>query len=277
MPHLEERFQTDDGLQLCEYHWLPEGDPSAVVVLVHGFTEHCGRYAELAQQLTRHGYAVYATDLRGHGKSEGEPAFVHSFDEYLADLDLAVDRARMRLPDKPLFLLGHSLGGALVVLLAIRRARDFHGLVASAGSFRVGGQVFPILRRIAVLVSRLLPRLRMVRMGARMLSRDPKVIDDFKNDPLVFHGRFPVRAGAEILRAARQVQSQMESVQVPLLILHGTGDRVTSVEGSRQLYARAASTDKTLKLYEGLYHDLFHEPEKEQVTSDVIRWFNTRR
>ena len=114
-------------------------------------------------------------------------------------------------------------------------------------------------------------------MGSSSVSRDPEAVAQFKSDPLVFHDRFPVRTGAEILNAARSIQEEILQVRLPLLILHGTGDRVASAEGSRKLHLRAASHDKTLHLYEGLYHELLSEPEREQVVDDLVRWLNSRR
>ena len=276
MPHHEDRFETPDGLRLHERCWLPAGDPVAVVIVVHGLTEHSGRYAGLAGALNGHGYAVYAADLRGHGRSEGSPTFIRAFDEHLADLELLVDRVRSRQPGKPLFLLGHSMGGAIVALWAITRQPEVGGLVLSAPPVRVSGNIFPILRHLAGIFSRLAPRLRITRLGSGMLSRDPEVVAQFQGDPLVFHGRFPVRTGAEILRAGQRIEAHMEDLHCPLLLLHGSGDVVTDPAGSEDLFTRARSHDKTLKLYPGLYHDLLHEPEKEEVTADIVEWLDAR-
>lgn len=277
MPHDEGHFRTPDGLSLYEQRWLPAGESRAVVLLVHGFTEHSGRYARVAGELNRQGYAVYAMDLRGHGKSEGDRVFVRTFDDYLADLDQFLGRVRQRESDKPLFLFGHSMGGTIVGLYAARRQPQVNGVVLSAPAAVVGKGVFPILRRLATLFGHLLPRMRVVRMGSSFVSRDPEVVAQFKSDPLVFHDRFPVRTGAEILHAARSIQEEILQVRLPLLILHGTGDRVASAEGSRKLHLRAASHDKTLHLYEGLFHELLSEPEREQVVDDLVRWLNGRR
>ncbi len=280
MSYHEERFTTPDGLSVYGQRWLPEPPAGAVVVLVHGFVEHSGRYAPLAEDLNRQGYAVYAMDLRGHGRSEGPRCFVRRFDQYLEDLDLFLDRVAAAEPDKPLFLLGHSMGGLIVARWAISRpARqaDLRGLILSGPALRVGRGLFPLLRHLAWIASLLAPRLPVVRLGGRRISRDPAVVEDFRRDPLVFHDRFPVRMGAEILAAMRSVGRSMEALHWPLLILHGTGDCVCDVEGSRQLHRRAGSTDKTLRLYAGLYHDLVHEPERAEVLADVLTWLDARR
>ena len=277
MQHDAKHFQGHDGLSLYELSWRPDEDSTAVVVLVHGFIEHSGRYARVAENLVRHGYAVYAMDLRGHGRSEGERVLVASFDEFLADLDVLLESVRRREPDKPLFLFGHSMGGTIVARFAATRQPQVRGLVLSAPAARVGRRVFPILRRLALLVSRWFPRLRIVGLGHRWVSRDPAVIADFSNDPLVFHGRFPVRIGAEILAAAQQMLDSAEAVRTPLLILQGTGDRIVDPNGSRQFHERAAAKDKTLRMYDGLYHELLSEPERDQVMADLIAWLNARR
>jgi alpha-beta hydrolase superfamily lysophospholipase len=193
-------------------------------------------------------------------------------------------------PGKPLFVFGYSMGGTIGLLWAIRRlaggdgqeagkmpALPVRGLIVVGPGIRIGPGVFPIMRRLVWLVSRVFPRLRLVRLRGGGISRDPLVVAGFQNDPLVFHGRIPVRTGAEILRAADRVTGELESVRLPLLILHGTVDRVCDCEGSRQLYLRAASTDKTLRLYDGLYHEILSEPERRQVLDDLLNWLDARR
>ncbi|HYW80361.1 MAG TPA: alpha/beta hydrolase, partial [Thermoguttaceae bacterium] len=199
MAHHEDHFNGHDGLKLYEQCWLPESEPEAVVVAIHGFLEHSGRHSRLAGVLNDEGYAVYAMDMRGHGRSEGEPVFVEQFDDYLADLDVFVDRVRRRHPEKPLLLFGHSMGGTIVGLYAATRLPQIQGIALSAPAAMVGNRVFPLLRKAASFFSRWLPRLRIVSLDGRGISRDPQVVADFRNDPLVFHGRFPVRTGAEIL------------------------------------------------------------------------------
>jgi alpha-beta hydrolase superfamily lysophospholipase len=276
MSHFEDRFHTRDGLELYESRWMPDREPRAAVVFLHGFTEHSDRYRELFETLSRRGYAVWAIDLRGHGKSQGRRVYVRSFDQYLDDLELLVARVRRSLAQQPLFLMGHSMGGAIVLLSAMERTPEVAGVVASAPPVKVGGAVFPLLRHLAWAAGRFFPRLRVVAMGSSMLSRDPDVVEAFRNDPLVYHDRFPVRTGNEVLRAGRRIRRGMDGLRTPLLILHGTGDVITNPAGSRRLFAEAASADKTQKIYEGAYHDLFHEPEKNRITAEVIQWLDAR-
>jgi acylglycerol lipase len=274
MSHHEDRVATADGLTLYEHWWLPDGEPRAAVVVVHGINEHSGRYARLAGDLNGHDYAVYTMDLRGHGRSEGERALIRSFDRYLDDVGQLVERVAARQPGKPLFIFGHSMGGAIVALLAITRPPKVRGIVLSSPAILIAGNVFPVLRRLASLVSRVWPTLRITRLGCRFISHDQAVVEAFRNDPLVFHGRFPVCTGAEILRAAQRIQSDARQFALPLLVLHGTGDLVTDPAGSRLLVARAGSTDKTLRLYTGLYHEVLSEPERAEVVADLLAWLD---
>ena len=273
---IEDSFPACDGLPLFERRWQPAGEPRAEVLLVHGFVEHGGRHAATAASLTRRCYAVSVMDLRGHGKSAGARCFVSSFDEYVNDLDAHYDRVVCRAKGKPVFVLGHSLGGLIAVLWTIRRQPKSSGLILSGPALQVRPQLFPWLRHLARAGSTLFPRLRLVRMGGRKISRDPAIVAQFRDDPLVFHGRFPVRTGAEILRAGRLVRAQFEQVRAPLLILHGAADRVADVEASQALFQRAEATDKTLCLYPELYHEVLNEPEKERVLADLVQWLDRR-
>jgi len=272
----ELEFRTTSGQPIFYRRCRSAAAPRATVVVVHGLCEHGGRYVELADQLCRAGYAVFLPDLRGHGRSPGPRALVLALDEYLDDLQEFLAAVRRQEPAGPLFLLGHSMGGAIAARLVQTRTVALDGLILSAPAARVADTVFPWLRRIAGFISRFFPRLRVVRIGSRGLSRDPAVAEDFRRDPLVFHDRFPVRTGTEILRAAAAVREEAARIRVPLMVLHGTGDFVTDPEGSRMLWAQAATADKTLKLYAGLYHDLVHEPERAAVVADVLDWLAAR-
>ena len=273
----EADFATSDGLRLLERRWQSPQPTRGEVAIVHGFTEHSGRYFAFAERLAAAGFNVAAFDLRGHGRSEGLRCLVRRFDEYLADLDLFIQLVDKRANGKPIWLFGHSLGGLIAVLWCITRQPKLAGLVLSGPALQVRSDLFPWLQRLADVGSLIVPRLRLTRMGSRFISRDPAVIEAFRNDPLVFHGRFPVCSGAEILRAGRIAMSLLERVRLPLLILHGTADRVADVAASQELDRRAESSDKTLRLYPGLYHEVLNEPERKQVLADVLAWLDERK
>jgi alpha-beta hydrolase superfamily lysophospholipase len=273
---IEEIFPAADGTPLFERRWLPAAAQRGEVIIVHGFIEHGGRYQPTAEALAARGFAVSVTDLRGHGRSGSARCWVRSFDEYLNDLDCVVDRAQRRADDKPLFLFGHSLGGLIALLWCVERQPTLHGLILSGPALELPDRLFPWLRHVAKIISALFPRLRLVRMGGRNISRDEAVVKQFHGDPLVFHGRFPARTGAEILRAADVVQRRFNEVRVPLLILHGSADRVATVAASFALYEQAQTDDRLLLVYDGLYHEVLNEPERERVLSDMIEWLEER-
>ncbi len=274
MKRQEGTFQAADRRSLFRQAWLPESTPRATVLVIHGFGEHSGRHAGHAAKLSDRGYAVHAFDLRGHGRSDGARVYVDRFDQYVDDFDRFFRIVREETPGGPMFVFGHSMGGSIAALWAIDRQPVTAGLVLSAPALHVATEVFPVLRRLAALVGRWLPRLRLVRLGCRTLSRDQAVVEAFRADPLVFHGRFPARTGAEILRGGREVLRRAAALRAPLLILQGTADRVVDPGGAEVLNACAGSADKTLCQYEGLYHEVLSEPERDQVLADLIAWLD---
>ncbi len=273
--HSTGTYESDDGLRLFEQGWSPAGTPKAVVAIVHGYGEHSCRYVHVAEELTRNGYAVSTFDLRGHGQSQGDPrTFVRSFDEHLDDLEHFLSRVRERHPGRPLFLFGHSMGGTISTLFAIARQPEIRGLLLSGASLKLSDKYSPSLITLAKIISFVFPKLRLLKLDASAVSRDPEVVRDYVRDPLVYHGGIPARTGAEMNRAMELIRQRMEALEVPLLIMHGTGDLLADPEGSRQLYDRAESGDKDLRLYEGLYHEILNEPEKAQVLADMVEWLD---
>ena len=273
--HSTGAYESDDGLRLFEQGWSPAGSPKAVVAIVHGYGEHSARYVHLAEELTRNGYAVSTFDLRGHGQSQGDPrTFVRSFEEHLDDLEDFLSRVRERHPGRPLFLFGHSMGGTISTLFAIARQPEIRGLLLSGASLKLSDKYSPSLITLAKIISALFPKLPLLKLDASAVSRDPEVVRDYVRDPLVHHGGIPARTGAEMNRAMELIRQRMEALEVPLLIMHGTGDLLADPEGSRQLYDRSQSADKDLRLYEGLYHEILNEPEKAQVLADMVEWLD---
>ncbi len=257
------------GASLFTQWWLPDGELRAVVAIVHGYAEHSGRYAQTAADLVARGYAVEAVDLRGHGRSSGGRVQVESYEDYLNDVDAFLERVRAVHGGKRLFLLGHSMGGGVVTSYIIDRKPALDGVILS-GAAMLARREEPPAGGPPPAPPRSGP------LPAGTISRDPAVVAAYENDPLVYRGAPPDRSGVVWGDAYRRVQEGMAGIAYPLLILHGTDDKLVPFRGSVQLNETACSADKTLKLYEGLYHEVLNEPERDQVVSDVVAWLDAR-
>ena len=273
--HREGCVRSVDGTELLEQAWAPE-EPLAVVCLVHGYAEHSGRYEWPARFLARAGLAVQALDLRGHGRSEGRRCYVSDFHDYLSDVDAVLRRAAQSWSGLSVFLMGHSLGGLISTCFAIERDTGLAGLVLSAPSVMLGSDFPPLKARLAELMGRMLPTFPTVRFPSESLSRDPDVVRGYREDRLVYQGRTPARTASEIIRAIRAVQERMHCIEMPLLVMHGSEDQIADIEGSRRLHEGIGSKDKTLSVYDGLYHEIMNEPEKSTVLGDVSDWMLAR-
>lgn len=272
--HRSGSFTTSDGVRLFEQSWQPAGGGKAVLVIMHGLKDHSSRYAALAEELVARGYAVHAFDLRGHGYSEGRRVWVDSFAQFVSDLDLFVQRVREREPGKPLFVFGHSMGGAIATTFVLDRKPAISGLVLSGAALQVTTDVTPFKLKATRWLGHSNPRLAVFKLPDEDFSRDAKMVAELRSDPAVYHGAGPARIAAEVLGAIENIQQHMEELTVPLLALHGTADKLTNPDGSKALVGRARATDKTLKLYPGVYHDLLHEPEQAQVRADIEAWLD---
>lgn len=275
MQHDAGTLRTDDGLTLATRRWMPHARPKAAVVIVHGIGEHSGRYAHVAAHLMLHDYAVYAFDLRGHGRSEGQPrVYVESFDEYVDDLACFLADVR-REHRGPLFLLGHSMGGGIAARYVVERGADgLAGLVLSSAALKIPDALSPLLQKLAGIASRMVPKLPATRLDTSRLSRDPAVVRAYEEDPLVHTGGVRARVGHEILRNVALIRAHADAFTLPLYVFHGTADEITDPEGSRAFYERAPSDDKTLALYEDFYHETMNEPERERVLGDLTAWLD---
>ncbi len=276
MYHQTQQFSGHDRLTLGAQSWGPDGPARASVVLVHGLIEHSGRHANTAVELVRRGFAVHAMDLRGHGRSEGRRGDVRSFDQYLLDLDVFFARVRAIEDDRPLFLMGNSMGGLIASLWTVLRKPTIAGLILTGPLLALADELYPRLRHLAAAANRVVPWLRVPRIPFDWLSRAPNAVDSFHRDPLVCQCGFTVRVAAEVRQAMREVSARAASLHDPLLILHGGEDRICGPAGSRALYANAGSTDKTLRVYDGLYHEVLDEPEREEVLADLTTWLDRR-
>ena len=275
MKHLEGKFSGYENLSLYYQCWLPERVPRAILLVVHGLAEHSGRYVNLADYFAPRGYAVYGFDHRGHGKSAGRQGYVSHFTDYLNDLNTFVNIVRNKHVDTRIFLVGHSMGSTISTAYAINHQPVVSGLILSGATLKLDPGVSPVLTALAPLISMLLPKMGTVVIDASAISRDQTVVDTYVSDPFVYRGRISARLGGELIKTIRKLPPQLPEIKLPTLIMHGTADRLSHPEGSQTLYERIGSEDKTLKLYEGFYHEIFNEPGHEQVFSDMETWLAT--
>jgi len=266
-----------DGTCLQAYEWRPaSGQVVGAVVIVHGIRDHASRYAALADALTARGLAVYAQDMRGHGDSGGDKQRFDSLAELVADTDLAVEEARKRNPGVPVFVYGHSLGGLISTHYALAHGDKLRGLVLSGAALKLLPDVTDGQKGAARFFSAIMPGLPAQAVDDTQFVRDEAAKKDLASDPLVYHDNLPARSAAAALDGIDDVQKRMGELKVPVLILHGAVDHATNPEGSKELNSRAATSDKTLHIYEGVFHDLMHEPERAQIIQEVVGWITAR-
>ena len=270
----ESTFEGVGGLKIFTRSWQPEGKPRGVMILVHGFNAHSGYMIWPAEQFASHGLACYAADLRGRGKSEGERFYVEKFSDYLEDIDKLVSIARSENPELPVYVLGHSAGGVIATSYVFEHQSEIAGLICEDFAYDVGlpDAVELILKGIPYLT----PHLHVFSLKNADFSRNPAAVEFMNNDPLIANESQPAETAAEMLKAADRLTENFPKFTVPVFIIHGTEDRVTKPAGSQRFYDTAGSVDKTLKFYEGHYHDLLNDVDREIVMADIQSWIDQR-
>jgi acylglycerol lipase len=272
MRQIEGSFQGRKGVRLYYREWLPGTDEKAVVVIVHGVAEHCGRYLNLASYLVSLGYAVYGFDLRNHGKSEGKKGTVEHFSYYLDDLHVFLDQVRSQCPQNKIFLFGHSMGATISLAYSVRSQNGLAGLILSGSAIRIKPYLPAVLITLLKPLSLFLPELGLKKLDSSALSHDPAIIRSYDTDSLVFRGKLTARLTIELIRNMHNLERQALLIKLPLLVLHGEADQLANPQGSRILFERASSTDKTLKLYPGFYHEILNEPQHMPVLVEIGQW-----
>jgi acylglycerol lipase len=268
----EETFDGAGGLQIFLRSWRPAGTARAVIVICHGVNSHGGQYIWAAEQLVKGGYAVYALDLRGRGRSGGERFYVEHVAEYVSDLGGAVRIAQSREAGLLVFLLGHSAGGVVSAIYVLEHPAELAGFICESFAFQVPAPGFA-LSAIKGL-SHIAPRLPVLTLKNEDFSRDPKAVEALNNDPLTAHEVQPAGTVAALVRADERLREEFPRITLPVLIMHGTEDKATVCHGSEFFYMTVGSKDKTLKLYEGHYHDLLNDIGKEGVMADITAWID---
>ena len=269
----EGSFTGVGGLKIFTRTWHPaEGNPRAIVVIVPGFNSHSGYYQWVAEQFVAHGLAVHALDLRGRGQSDGERFYVAKFADYVDDVATFVTMAKSAHPGLPVFVLGHSAGGVVSCVYTLEHQSEISGLICESFAHEVPAPDFAL----AVLkgLSHVAPHAHVLKLNNEDFSRDPKVVESMNNDPLIANEVQPTQTVAEMVRADERLKREFPLITLPVLILHGTLDKATKPSGSQRFYDTAGSADKTLKLYEGHYHDLLNDIDKEIVMADIQQWID---
>ena len=267
-------FRTNDGYNIFYRNWKASEIPKAVIVIVHGFNSHGGYYQWAAEQFIKNNYEVYAIDLRGRGKSDGERFYASDYNNYISDIDELVSIAKGAHPHLPFYILGHSAGGVLSCIYMLEHQDRVNGFICESFAFRIPAPDFVL----AVLkgISHIVPHAHVLKLKNEDFSRDAAMVDYMNNDPLIAHEVQPTKTVQQMVLADERLKKEFPLITVPLLIIHGTADKATNPDGSQEFYDHAGSADKTLKLYEGHYHDLLLDTDKEVVMHDILEWLNKR-
>lgn len=252
--------------------WLPANDPEAILLIIHGIAEHSGRYMNLVNHFVPMGYAVYGFDHPGHGKSEGERVYIERFEDFTDTIKTYYDMIRSWYPKLPVFLVGHSMGGLIAACYLLDHQQDFVGAVLSGSSVKVPDHISPVTVTLGRILSRILPKFGIIKLEADGICRDPAVVQNYLSDPLVCTGKITARLGAELFKATRRITAEAENINLPMMIVHGGTDILVECDASRLFYEKIGSTEKALKIYPGLYHEVFNEPERDQFLKDMEDW-----
>ena len=276
MKHSEDNFTGKNGYKIFYQCWEVES-PQAFAVLAHGLAEHSGRYEHVAELLNNKNISVFALDHQGHGKSEGVRSDIDSMDTFIIDLKTFLEIVKEKKiaagnnsTEKKLFLIGHSMGALIATLFAEKYQKEIDGLVLSGAAVHI--VVSPFLKAISGVIAKLFPLAGVQKLDGTAISTDKSVVDKYKEDPLVYTGKVRARMGSSMLKGAEAVFTNISKINIPILIMHGTDDRLADPQGSMNIYQGVSSADKILKLFNGFYHEIFNETENVKVFNLLSEW-----
>lgn len=270
MPTEERQFLGAHGHVIRYDVTTPDRAPRGVVVIVHGLGEHGRRYGHVVRALVAAGFIVAVPDHLGHGRSDGKRLRIKSFADYTGDIGTVLDA--VQIDGLPTFLLGHSMGGCIALDYALDHQGRLTGLVLSGPAVVPGSDIPPILVTLAPIVGRIAPGLPSKALSAASISRDPQVVADYDADPLVVRSPIPAGLGGSMITTMRSFPKRLPSLRIPLLVMHGGKDVLAEPDGSRMVEKLAGSSDKTLIIYDELFHEIFNEPERETVIATTVDW-----
>ena len=272
MEHKEGYFNGVRNTRMYWQAWRSASPAKAVLIIVHGLAEHGGRYMNLVNRFVPAGYHIYALDHIGHGRSDGKRCFVKHFDDFTDNLHTFVHFVKEEAFHIPIYMVGHSMGGLVTAAYLVKQQVRLAGAVLSGPLAKIPQHISKSTIISGRIISQLLPGFRLIPLDGDGVCRDPKVVDAYENDPLVFRGKITARLGSELLLALLDLKNEMSKIKLPLLILQGGEDRLVDADGAQLLFDQVQSEDKTLKIYPELYHEVFNEPEKEMVLTDMENW-----
>lgn len=264
------------GTQLRILEWELPNDPKAVVLFTHGYAGHAARYENFAEAMKDSGYICIGIDLTGHGKSGGVRAYIDSFDEYIDDFRTLYDFAVDKYKGLPFFIFGHSMGALVVTTFALKDQPIIKGVILSGIALYVTDSVPNILVKISTLMSKVVPKLPSTKLDAGLISSKKEAVNGYIKDPLIYHGGIRARTGYEFMVAAEWARSQLEHFNYPVLLMHGAEDGLANKQGSIDFHNKAKTSDKTLRLLDGLYHEILNEDSAPEILKEIGEWIDNR-
>ena len=272
MKHQEGFFKGVRNANIYFQSWSPEGEPRAILLIIHGLAEHSGRYMNLVNHFVPLGYGVYGIDHFGHGRSDGTRVFVERFEDYTNTLKVYFDMIRRWQPRKSVFLVGHSMGGLISAVYLLDHQAELTGAVLSGAAVKVPSNITPVILYVGKILSALMPKFGLLGLDADGICRDPAVVRAYVSDPLVYTGKTTARLAAEMLKVMQYVSAEASRITLPIMMVQGSADRLVDPAGSQMLYEAVSSADKEIRIYDGFYHEVFNEPEHDKVLRDIEIW-----
>lgn len=273
--HATESFTATDGAILFAQRWVP-AYVKGHIVLVHGYGEHSSRYGHVANRLNAEGYAVYTYDQRGHGNSPGKMGRIENIDRVIEDAHEFIRGIFVKCGPEPRFIFGHSMGGLVVTACVLKYSPDVRGVILTNPLVKSDDNAAPIMRKVAKWAARFAPGMKALALDTKALSRIPEVVTRYETDPLVHHGYIDARTGYELLRTIEWVQQNLGRFRLPLYTAHGKSDRLVPYTAAELLIAGTSSRDKTIRLYDGGYHELFNDTIADRFFDDLLDWLRAR-
>jgi alpha-beta hydrolase superfamily lysophospholipase len=276
MKHEEGHFQSIRNTSIYWQAWLPESEPRAVLLIVHGYDDHSGRYMTIVNHFVPKGFAVYGLDHIGHGKSEGKRRYVQKFEDYTETLQMFLRMVRNKQTERPVFPIGFSMGALIALVYLLDNQEECAGTVIIGPAVKVPDNISAFTIFMVKLLSAILPKAGLLAFEDEDISKDQTVIEAYKSDPLVYRGKMTARLSAEFLKAMIRFDKGGSRITLPILIVQGAEDRLVDPKDAQLIFDLIQSKDKQIKLYEGLYHEVFNEPERDMVFADMEEWLNQR-